>query len=355
MATRAGNRGGFDALEKALAGRGIPFVRESFRVPAFPQISPCAGLALAAAGAFLLAAGRPAAAFLAALAGAVLLLLSSCGFTPLDWLGPRERRSVLIVPGDVTEGERTAVFLGIPLLCRPLAGGPLPRSEAVRSKAPLAGALVTLAILSYAGAAVLLYAAVRPGPAAAAGTFLSAACAAVFLPGGRIPRTPNRAAGWTDLFVPADRSGPRPFVLFYGGDPAEVKFFLAKYRRHVLRGLGIFLEFPDAGEGAPAASLREGPLVPYRVDPRVVARVRAAALAGGIGEVRQVTIRSASAGLVAMARGFKAVTIGRRSARNGESPPVGDGAAAAWARGILEEEGASRGGREGLTGGSNGV
>jgi hypothetical protein len=352
VGTRTGNREDFEALERTLAGRNIPYVRESFRVPALPGISPSAGLALAACGGFLLSAGRPGASFLFALSGTLFLLLFSCGHTPLDWLGPKERRFALVVPGDATDGERTAVFLAVPLFCRRDGGGrggagaagaqpppgasPLSSSrETIRRAGFAAGALIALGLAAYAGAVALLYAADRPSIGGAAGVVLSILSALAWIPEDTRPLPPNGAAGWLDLFASPLRTGPRPFVLFFGGDPAEVKFFLAKYRRHVFRGLGLFLEFPGGDGGGPAASLREGFPLPHRVDPRIVARVRAAAGNGGIGEVRPLPRPFVSAGLVAMTRGFKAVTLSRLPSPSPGIQHLSDESAASWISGIV--------------------
>ena len=129
---RADNNDSLDAQEARLAERGINCIRERFRVPAFPQISPSAGFLCCAAGAFLLAAAHPVKAFLFSLAGAMLLLLDACGFSPLDWLGPKEKRSVLVIPGTFSEENRKALFLAVPLACRLTGKGPLSGKAAFR-------------------------------------------------------------------------------------------------------------------------------------------------------------------------------------------------------------------------------
>jgi hypothetical protein len=112
------------------------------------------------------------------------------------------------------------------------------------------------------------------------------------------PATPprNLAAGWVEETAPSQGPGNRPYLLVYSGDPAEVKFFLAKYRRLVFRGQGIFVEFAEGSFGSPAVSVGEGPLLPYRVDPGLFSRVRAAGEGCGVPYARMCTLRFPSAG-----------------------------------------------------------
>ncbi|HEY7527943.1 MAG TPA: hypothetical protein VH660_02235, partial [Candidatus Deferrimicrobiaceae bacterium] len=214
-------------------------------MPAFPQISPCAGFLLGAAGAFLLASGHPDASFLVGIAGALLLVLSFCGFSPLDWMGPREMRSVLVVPGTPSEERRIALFVAVPLCCRLTSSGVFSRRAVLRRSASAAGLLLCIALPLLAGAASLHFLPPLRVPAALAGVSLLALAAAEWArPKPAAPRR-NLAAEWAARSFPPPGPGARPFLLVYPGDEAEVKFFLAKYRRQVLRGRGIFVEFAE--------------------------------------------------------------------------------------------------------------
>src|SRR5512134_855257 len=327
----AGKNDPIGDLERDLARLGVACVRERFRVPAFPQVSPCAGFLLGAAGYYLLAAGSPAASFLVGISGALLLILSACGFTPLDWLGPKVRRSVLVVPGTPSEESRKALFLAIPLYCRFTSSGYYSREAEIRRSFGALGFLLALALPFLAGAFALRY--LPPLPWAGA---LGGAAMGILAVGEWARRKPadpprNLAAGWLGRSVPSPESGARPFFLVYPGDEAEVKFFLAKYRRPIFRGRGVFVEFAEGSCGPPAVSAREGPIfLPYRVDDGLVSNVLAAGEACGIASVRTPTLRIASGGLVAMSRGFQAVTLFRMEASSGAETGLTDERALAW-------------------------
>ncbi|MBI5418956.1 MAG: hypothetical protein HZA60_02600 [Deltaproteobacteria bacterium] len=321
--------GGIEAVATALRGQGVDVVVERFRVPAWPQLSASAGFGLCAAGAFLLAAGRPAAAFLVGVSGSLLLLLDACGFSPLDWLGPKVRRSVAVIPGDPSERDRKALFLAVPLHCRLNASGRFSRKAALRHASYFLGLLLSLALATLAGGATLLYLPPLPGAGVVGGAALAVLAAGEWARGDSSPGPRNLAAGWVDQWLLPAGAAPRPFILLYSGDEAEVKFFLAKYRRPVLRGSGVFIEFPRSAGGAPAVTVREGPFIPYRVDIGLFSRVRTAGKACGIPYARMCTLRFKSAGLIAMARGFRAITLFRPEARAAEDP-LSDEEAAAW-------------------------
>jgi len=328
--TRAGKNDPIGDLERKLAQRGVVCVRERFRIPAFPQISPCAGFLLCAAGAFLLAAERPAASFLVGIPGALLLVLSTCGFSPLDWLGPKERRSVLVVPGTPSEEKRKALFLAIPLFCRLTSSGYFSREAALRRAAGAFGFFLSLALSVLAGAATLRYLPPLPMTGVLAGTAMGLLAAGEWVRGKPAVPARNLAAGWVERSIPSRGPEARPFILVYSGDAAEVKFFLAKYRRPVFRGQGIFFEFAEGSVGPPAVSVREGSVLPYRVDPALFSRVRAAGEVCGIHFARMPTLRLTSGGRVAMSRGFKAVTLFRPEDPSAAEPGLSDERAAAW-------------------------
>lgn len=343
---RAGKNHPVGNMEKELSERGIACVRERFRVPALPCISPVAGYAICSAGALLLAAGRVDASFLAGLSGAVVLLLDACGFSPLDWLGPKEARSVLVVPGTFSGEKRKAVFLGVPLSCRLTRAGYFSREAALRRVEDFLGFVLSLALPVFAGAVTLRY--LPPFPPAG----LAAAAATAILGARRLarPATPpgpgNLASGWVDRLIPGEESGFRPFVLIYSGDEAEVKFFLAKYRYPLLRGEGVFLEFPESASGPPAASALEGAfLLPYRVDAGLVARVLRAGKTAGVPPPRMRALRLESAGLVAMARGFRAVTLFRLEGEDMGKNAFPEETAIGWVNGFLDESRPGRAGR----------
>jgi len=327
----AGKNDPIGDLERELAQRGVPCIRERFRVPAFPQVSPCAGFLLGAAGAFLLAAGYPAASFLVGISGALLLVLSACGFSPLDWLGPKERRSVLVVPGTPSDEKRKALFIAIPLFCRFTPSGYFSREAAIRRILDAFGFLLALALPFLAGAATLRYFSLPPWAGALAGAAMGVAATGEWVQGKPDALSRNLAADWVGRTVPSTGPGSRPFLLVYTGDEAEVKFFLAKYRRQVLRGQGIFVEFAEGSCGPPAVTAREGPFfLPYRVDAVLFSKVRAAGEACGIPSAWTPTLRVASGGLAAMSRGFKAVTLFRMEAPSGAEAGLSDERALAW-------------------------
>ncbi len=349
---RAGKIDTIGNLEMELSERGIECVRERFRIPALPRISPVAGFAICSAGALLLAAGLADASFLVGLSGALVLLLDACGFSPLDWLGPKEACSVLVIPGTFSGEKSKAFFLGIPLFCRLARSGSFSREAAIRRLSASIGFLLSLALPAYAGAVTLRYLPPFPpaGLAAAAATGILAVrhrTRPAPPPGAR-----NLAVGWLDRWIPVEEAGFRPFILIYSGDEAEVKFFLAKYRYPLLRGEGVFLEFPETAVGPPAVSAGEGAyLFPYRVDAGLFARVIRAAKASGIPAPRMRTLRWESAGLVTMARGFRAITLFRMENGNAEIRAFPEESVISWVSGILRREGAP----DDLTGKRNGV
>jgi hypothetical protein len=334
--TGSGKNDPMDVLERELGRSGVPSVRERFRAPAFPQISPSAGFLLGAGGAFLLASGHPDASFLAGISGALLLVLYVCGFSPLDWMGPKEKRSVLVVPGTPAEENRKARFVAVPLSCRLTSSGIFSRRDALRRGAGGAGLSLCIALPLLAGAASLHYLPPLRVPAALAGAALSALAAGEWVRGKPAAPRRNLAAEWAARSFPPAGPGARPFLLVYPGDEAEVKFFLAKYRRRVLRGQGVFVEFAEGSAGSPAVTIGEGPFfLPYRVDPALFAIVRAAGEACGVVSAAMPTLRFPSGGLVAMSRGFAAVTLFRMEAPAGAVPPLPDPNARAWFERIL--------------------
>jgi hypothetical protein len=342
---RAGKDDPIENLEKEFPERGIACVRERFRVPAFPRISPVAGYAICSAGALLLAAGRTDASFLIGLSGALVLLLDACGFSPLDWLGPKEARSVLVVPGTFSEEKRKALFLGVPLSCRLTRAGYFSREATYRRVEDSLGFVLSLALPVFAGAATLRYLPPFP-PAGLAAAAMAILAARRWARAAAPPCPGNLALKWVDRWVPGEESGFRPFILIYSGDEAEVKFFLAKYRYPLLRGEGVFLEFPETASGPPAVSAREGAfLLPYRVDAGLIARVLQAGKAGGVPFPRMQALRFESAGLVSMARGFRAVTLFRLEGVDMERNAFSEESAIGWVNGILDERRAGHAGR----------
>jgi hypothetical protein len=331
---RTGKNDPIGDIETELARRKAVFVRERFRVPAYPQISPSAGFLLCATGALLLASGRPASSFLVGISGALVLVLSACGFSPLDWLGPKEGRSVLVVPGTPSGEDRKALFLAIPVCCRMTSSEFFSREAAIRRAFSVSGVLLSLALPVFSGAAALLYLPSLPAAGALAGAALCLLGAGEWASGKFPAPVRNVAAGWVGLSARSTEPAARPYILVYSGDIAEVKFFLAKYRRHVFRGHCVFAEFAEGGCGPPAVSAREGLLVPCAVDHALFSRVRAAGDACGIRHARTASLGFTTGGRIAMSRGFKAVTIFRL-----EAPPDGeaglpDGQALAWLDGI---------------------
>jgi len=327
------------SVEELLRARGLEFVRERFRLPSRPHLSPSAGFLSCAAGAFLLAKGCAAASFLLAVAGAIILLLDAYGFSPLAWLGPREMRSVLIVPGTPSGEKKKALFFGFPLRCRLTETGYFSREEALR-RAAFAGG-IHLAFLLCAVSAGVLLVVLPPVPAfgVLAGIAMVALSAGEWVRPAAAEGPRNLAAGWVDRFSSPTDALFRPYLLVYSGDPAEVKYFLARHRGPVFRGTGIFLEFAPGAEGPCAISVREGPFFPYRVDPALLLLVREAGKRHGVPHARSVTIRDKSPGLFAMARGFRAITIFRREPSPAPGTPFSGESSLAWARGIASAAG----------------
>ncbi len=327
---RAGKNDPIGGIETELARRSVSFVRERFRVPAYPQISPSAGFLFCATGAFLLASGRPASSFLVGISGALILVLTACGFSPLDWLGPKERRSVLVVPGTPSGESRKALFLAIPVCCRMTASGCFSREAAIRRALHVSGVLLSLAFPVFSGAAALLYLPDLPAAGALAGAALCLLGAGEWVTGKNPPPRRNIAAGWVERLAHSTEPAARPFILVFSGDIADVKFFLAKYRRHVFRGHGVFAEFAEGSCGPPAVSAREGLLVPCAVDPDLFSRVRAAGDACGVRHGRTASLGFTTGGRIAMSRGFKAVTLFRLDAPTDAEAGLQDGPALAW-------------------------
>lgn len=335
-------------LQRDLLGRGIDCALERFRVPACAQLTASAGYLLCAAGAFLLAAGRPGGSFLVGVSGTLLLVLDTCGFSPLDWLGPKENRSVLVVPGTPSEEARKALFLALPLFCRLTPAGHFSREAAIRRSVSACGFLVALALPVLSGAAALRFLPPLPVAGALAGAAMGALAAGEWLTGKPAALRRNLAAAWVERIIAAAQPEARPFVLVYSGDEAEVKFFLAKYRRAILRGRGIFVEFSEGSCGPPAASVREGPFFfPYRVEAGLLADICAAGEACGIPAPGKPMLRLKSGGLAAMSRGFQAVTVFRGEAPTGAEPGLRDEHAIAWLAAIAAPRN--------LTGGGKGV
>jgi hypothetical protein len=332
----AGKNDPIGLIEAELRRSGVPFVRELFRVPARPEISPCAGFLISAAGAFLMASGSPYSSFFAGVAGVLLLVLYNCGFSPLDWLGTKEKRSALVVPGTVAGENGKATFIAAPLFCRLTPSGLFSRQAAILRRSNAAGLVLSLALPLAAGAASLRYVPVLRMPAIVAGAALALLAAAQWARGKPGAPRRNLAALWAARPLPASASCERPFMLFYPGGEAEVKFFLAKYRRHVLRGRGIFVEFSEGSSGPPAVTVGEGSfLLPCRVDPALFSTVRAAGDKFGVHAALTARLLFPSAGLVAMSRGFSAVTLFRTESPAGDAPSLPDAHAAAWLEGIL--------------------
>lgn len=336
--TAPGTTEAYDAVERHLEARGVPCSRERFRVPSPPRLSAPAGFLAFAASAFLLLAGHAAAAFLLSAAGGILLLLDACGFSPLDWLGPKEPRSVLVVPGTPSDGGRRAVVFSVPVRCRAAGRGRFPRAEAVRGAVRAAGLLLGFGLWAVCGGVLLLYLAPPGAAAGAAGAAMAALAALERFPPASGERPPNLAAGWVDRLAAPTREGVRPFVLVNSGDEAEVKYFLARHRGPVFRGAVIFVEFAPGAAGPPAMSAREGPFLPYRVDAELARRARDAAKAARIPGPGARTLWQRSPALVAMSRGFRAITLFRE-----EGPPKAgwggsDEAALAWVRAVAETE-----------------
>ena len=318
-----------------LSDRGVECVLESFRLPASPRLTPPAALFAGAAAAFLLARGHGGTSFLLATAGFLLLLLDNRGFSPLDWLGRKASRSVLVVPGTPSDGERKAGFFCVPAACRLTKDGIFSGGESARRTLRAAGLLLCAALCVVSAGTLLLLWPVPPLSTTAAGVALLALSVLEAFPRRRTGSTRNRAAGWLESLAEPAEDGRRPFLLLYSGDPEEVKYFLARHRGDLLRGAGVFLEFSAAAAGPPHVSVREGPILPVRVDAGLLDRVRSAGEACGIGPVRETGLRFKSPGLFAMARGFRAVTLFRGEATPGGETAYTERDAEGWARRIF--------------------
>lgn len=327
-----------DDVERLLLARGIGWSRERFRLPSLPRASPAAGFLVCAAASFLLAADHAAASFLLASAGAILLLLDACGFSPLDWLGPRETRSVLVVPGTPSDGKRKALVFAVPLRCRLTSRECFARAEAVRGALRAAGVALSFALCAVSGAVVLVFLPPPGAWGAAAGVAMLVLAALERFPPSPAGGPPNLAAGWADRLVEPTREGLRPFLLVYSGDEGEVKYFLARHRGPLFRGNAVFLEFAPGAEGPPGVSGKEGPLLACRVDEGLRARAAEAGKAAGIPRPGVRTLRCRSAGLVAMSRGFRAITLFRQEGPPDEGAAYSEAAALAWARAIAGGE-----------------
>jgi hypothetical protein len=329
--------GELDSAEEFLRARGVQCVRERFRLPLRPELSSSAGFLACAAGGFLLAAGSSTVSFLVSVAGATLLLLDAYGFSPASWLGPKETRSVLVVPGTPSEEKRKAFFFGLPLRCRLTNAGYFSRGEALR-RASFAGGLVLAFLFCAVSAGVLLFLLPSlPSLGIIVGVAMLALSAAEWAwpATGKGPQ--NLAVTWADRLAVPRETAFRPFVLVYSGDGSEVKYFLARHRGPLFRGYGLFLEFSPDAEGQPAASVGEGPFLPYRVDPALFSCVRDAGKANGVPSAWAVTLRYRSPGLFAMARGFRAVTLFRRESPPAPEIPFPGETALAWAAGVAEK------------------
>lgn len=323
------------SLARSLSARGSECVLERFRLPSSPRPTPPVGFLAVSAAAFLLAAGRGTASFLIATAGSILLLLDARGFSPLDWIGPKAPRTALVVRGTPSGGERKAVFLCVPLACRLTKDGACSGAESMRRNLHAAGLFLCAALCLVSTGPLLLLWPVPPLPAAIAGVMLLAVSVLEAVPRARPGAVRNRAAGWLERLSHPTDDGFRPFLLLYSGDPEEVKYFLARHRGAIFRGTGIFLEFSPDAAGPPAVSAREGPILPVPVDPGLLDRVRSAGRGCGIPRIRETVLRHKSAGLFAMARGFRAVTLFRAEAPPEEKTTFTEREAERWARGIL--------------------
>jgi len=318
-----------EALARRLSDRGIECVLERFRLPARPRVTPPLGFFAGAAAAVLLPLGSGAASFLTATAASVLLWLDDRGYSPLDWIGRKEGRSVLVISGSPADGERPVHFFGVPLLCRSPEDEALSGSASWRRVLHAAGILLCAALCLVSAARLLRLWAAPSMAIVGVGTALLLAAASESLFRVRAEPARNRASGWLEPLSRPTEGGRRPFLLLYSGDPEEVKYFLARHRKDLFRGTGLFLEWPPGASGDPAVSEREGAILPLRVDPALHARVRSAAVACGIPRVRDRILRYKSPGMFAMARGFRAATLS-----GGKSMPGGE--AIRWAREIVE-------------------
>jgi hypothetical protein len=284
-----------------------------------------------AAGAFLLSSGHAVLSFLAGLAGALILLLDSCGFSPLDWLGLKEARSVTVIPGTPSQKERKALFLAFPLRCHFTGYGYFSGKAVIRRAAMPIGILLSFLIPVIASGTMLHFLPLLPAAMIPAGVVLLALAADAAFRGNPGRQARNLAPESIHEWIKNHASEFRPFVLLYPGDVEEVKFFLAKYRHPVFRGEGIFIEFAEGNTGPAAISAAEGGFpLPYRVDSALLSRVWNAARHCGIHNPRMHVLRVKSGGLASMARGFKAITVFRMDASSDEHASFPRETADAW-------------------------
>ena len=324
----------FEVLARELSSGGFDCVLERFRLPTPPRLTPPAGFLAASASAFCVAAGRGAAAFLLATLGTILLFLDDRGFSPLDWLGRKRSRTVLVVRGTPSSTEGTALFFGLPLRCRLAGNGYYSRGESARRGLHAAGMLLCAALWAASAALLLLYLPPLPLPGAVAGVALLSLSVLEGLASATSPGPENRAPRWAARLAASGGERFVPHLLVYSGDPEEVKYFLARHRGALFRGTGLFLEFPSGANGPPALSVREGPLLPYRVDAGLVSRIRSAGDRSGAPPFREEALRYKSPALFSMARGFLAATLFRREGPPGEGAGYGEETAAAWAAAV---------------------
>ena len=326
-----------ESVEERLRAEGIECVRERFRLPSRPQLSPSAGFLACAAGGFLLIGGSAAVSFLAAVGGTILLLLDAYGFSPVAWLGPKETRSVLVVRGIPSDRKRKALFFGIPLRCRMTGSGYFSREETIRRAASAGGLILAFLLCAVSGGVLLVVLPPLPLVGALIGIAMTVFAALEWArPLLDRDGPPNRSVSWVSRLAAARGSDFRPFLLVYSGEGAEVKYFLARHRGPLFRGYGVFLEFARDAGGPPAASVAEGPFLPYRVDPALLFLVRESGRAHGIPPIREITLRDRSPGLFAMARGIRAVTLFRFEESSAEEVPFPAEEAAGWAERIAD-------------------
>lgn len=318
-----------EARARRLSERGIECVLERFRLPAHPRLTPPAAFLAGSASAFLLRGGHGSASVLAATVATILLWLDLRGFSPLDWIGRKEPRVVAVVPGSPGDTGRRALFLGIPISCRPRKEPFVRGAEPPPAGLCSAGFFLCAAIGLGAAAHLMRLWTASPRASAAAGAALLAAAVLKAVSRSSPGALPNRAAGWMESLSRPSPDGVRPFLLLYSGDPEEVKYFLARHRGELLRGTGLFLVFPAGDSGPHAVFAREGPILPLRVDPALRKAARDAAESSGIRDLRETVLRGKSPGMFAAARGFCAITL-----LGGD--PTADEAALRWIRGMVE-------------------
>ncbi len=294
-----------------LAEQGVAGTRIRFRVPALPGLSAAAGFLACSGGSLLLCASRPVPSFFLSLSGGLLLLLDAGGFSPLSWIGPKEERAVAVVEGDPSEPGKPALFLAIPGRCRLTPGGEHSLRGKIREAARALGTVLSLLFPILPAGSALLLAPPPVVPAAGIALLFAGLSVSEAVRRQRPSGPENLAAGWVGSLLAGSPPGRRPWILLYPGDPAEVKFLLARFRGPLFRGLGLFLEWPDEAAGPPAVSRREGSLPAYRTDPRLVAAAVGAAKESGAGPVRTSWVPFRTGAFFAMSRGFRAVTLFR--------------------------------------------